>query len=327
MRITLLLVACLFLQYASNAQVPSYVPTDGLIGWWPFTGNANDESGNGNDGVVNGASLATDRTGTVDAAYSFNGFGDYIACGYSNLPAGNSPRTISFWILSEDYPQNDAFDANQGFAYGAGTDGADNEVYFWRNANNEDFLRYSGYGPQNNLDVAVEYEPQVWYHIATTYDGAAASLYFNGTMVGTQSFSGWSTVLDSVLFGTYPSRLNHHHGSIDDSGIWNRALTPTEVNSLYTGSGVGVTETTNGAPHLRVFPNPSAGRFVLETSLSGTIGIQVLDIAGRQVYTGSLPTNAGNGQQLLDLTWLSSGTYLLQVRNNSTVITERLIIE
>ena len=39
------------------AQVPSYVPSNGLVGWWPFNGNANDESGNGNNGVVNGATL------------------------------------------------------------------------------------------------------------------------------------------------------------------------------------------------------------------------------------------------------------------------------
>ena len=50
---------------AANAQIPSYVPTDGLVGWWPFNGNANDESGNGNDGVVNGAILANDRNGNV----------------------------------------------------------------------------------------------------------------------------------------------------------------------------------------------------------------------------------------------------------------------
>ena len=37
------------------------IPTDGLVAWYPFNGNANDESGNGNDGTVNGAILSTDR--------------------------------------------------------------------------------------------------------------------------------------------------------------------------------------------------------------------------------------------------------------------------
>ena len=49
------------------------LPTDGLVGWWPFNGNANDESGNGNNGTVNGASLTTDRNGSLNSAYSFNG--------------------------------------------------------------------------------------------------------------------------------------------------------------------------------------------------------------------------------------------------------------
>ena len=44
-----------------SAQVPDYVPTDGLVAWYPFNGNANDESGNGNDGVIDGATPISDR--------------------------------------------------------------------------------------------------------------------------------------------------------------------------------------------------------------------------------------------------------------------------
>lgn len=58
------LIAALLLTASSAfAQVPSYVPTNGLVGWWPFNGNANDESGNGNNGTVNGAMLTSDRLG------------------------------------------------------------------------------------------------------------------------------------------------------------------------------------------------------------------------------------------------------------------------
>jgi hypothetical protein len=48
------------------AQVPSYVPSNGLVGYWPFNGNANDESGTGNNGTVNGAVLTTDRFGNIE---------------------------------------------------------------------------------------------------------------------------------------------------------------------------------------------------------------------------------------------------------------------
>ena len=46
---------------------------DGLVAYYPFNGNANDESGNGNNGTVNGATLTTDRFGNTNKAYSFNG--------------------------------------------------------------------------------------------------------------------------------------------------------------------------------------------------------------------------------------------------------------
>ncbi len=52
--------------------MPTYVPTTGLVGWWPFNGNANDESGNGNNGTVNGAILTSDRFGIANKAYSFD---------------------------------------------------------------------------------------------------------------------------------------------------------------------------------------------------------------------------------------------------------------
>ena len=62
--------ACSFL---AIAQVPTYVPTSGLVGWWPFNGNANDQSGNGLNGVVTAATLAADRNNVPNAAYYFNG--------------------------------------------------------------------------------------------------------------------------------------------------------------------------------------------------------------------------------------------------------------
>ncbi len=63
--------------FAQN--VPSYVSTSGLIGWWGCNGNAADSSGSGNNGVSNGATLSADRNATANSAYSFNGTSSYIA--------------------------------------------------------------------------------------------------------------------------------------------------------------------------------------------------------------------------------------------------------
>ena len=92
-------VAMLGLAAETHAQVPNYVPANGLVGWWPFNGNANDESGNGNDGTVNGATLSSDRFGNGDKSFIYDGLNDWIVVSNpQNLPTGNSNRTFSCWF-------------------------------------------------------------------------------------------------------------------------------------------------------------------------------------------------------------------------------------
>ena len=98
MKHLLTLALCCVMAFSAHAQIPSYVPTNGLVGWWPFNGNANDESGNGNHGTVNGATLAADRFGNAGKAYSFDGVDDNIYSVVSKLPTRNSERSIISWI-------------------------------------------------------------------------------------------------------------------------------------------------------------------------------------------------------------------------------------
>ena len=91
-------IAIFGLATISIAQtVPTYVPTNGLVGYWPFNGNAKDESGNGTNGTVNGPLLTTDRFGNSNAAYNFDGIDDYVEILHNpslNLPNG----TINLWF-------------------------------------------------------------------------------------------------------------------------------------------------------------------------------------------------------------------------------------
>ena len=73
--------------------------TEGLVAHYPFNGNANDESGNGNDGIVSGNLQPTaDRFGTPDHAYYFNGTDSYVNIGDLDLPGNFS---ASIWIKNE----------------------------------------------------------------------------------------------------------------------------------------------------------------------------------------------------------------------------------
>ena len=101
-----LLFVLLFLSVLSvNAQVPSYVPTNGLVAYYPFNGNANDASGNGNNGVVNGATLTSDRNGNVENAYNFDG-SNFISVSDNDLLDLTNDFTISSWFNPSSFPGN-----------------------------------------------------------------------------------------------------------------------------------------------------------------------------------------------------------------------------
>ncbi|KPA15373.1 protein containing Fibrinogen, alpha/beta/gamma chain, partial [Candidatus Magnetomorum sp. HK-1] len=73
----------------------------GLVAYYPFNGNANDESGNGNDGEVHGAALTEDRFGNLNKAFVFDGDNDYINVKDSSSLDISSTITISCWIKTK----------------------------------------------------------------------------------------------------------------------------------------------------------------------------------------------------------------------------------
>jgi uncharacterized protein (TIGR02145 family) len=85
----------------NNTSLTSSLPANlrnGLVGYWPFNGNANDESGNGNNGIVNGATLTTDRFGNVGKAYAFDG-GLNTKINVNLLQTLQGTKTYSLWAL------------------------------------------------------------------------------------------------------------------------------------------------------------------------------------------------------------------------------------
>jgi hypothetical protein len=221
------------------AQVPSYVPTNGLVGWWPFNGNANDESGNGNNGTVNGATLTADRNGNANAAYSFDGVNDFIMV--SNSSSLNSNFiSISAWFVSIDtsysclFYKTDASAINEQYACSINYPSVNNNLWYVKTGNN---CSNPGVG-WNQLDIDSNISDSIWHNIVCTFNGVKSELYLDGNLVGTSSFL--PGTIDNcggeLNFGkgynlNYPLK-----GNLDDIGIWNRALTQQEITNLYTAS-------------------------------------------------------------------------------------------
>ena len=216
-------IATFGLAAISMAQVPSYVPTNGLVGWWPFTGNANDESSNGNNGTVNGATLTTDRNGITNSAFTFDGVNDNINPLQNNLPLGTTARTISVWFQRI---------GTGGCLFSYGSANTSNAYMIAIGAN---IIANQGWtSPDFGVYPIID---NLWHNVVCTFDGLNATIYFDNSNLGNTPMTGLNTIGGSFYFGTRVlNDMDFFNGNIDDIGIWNRVLTQQEITNLYNST-------------------------------------------------------------------------------------------
>ncbi|MCE2840285.1 MAG: DUF1566 domain-containing protein [Bacteroidetes bacterium] len=294
-QIYLLLMTLLLVHVQVFGQsVPSYVPTNGLVGWWGFNGNAQDGSGNGNHGTVNGATLTTDRFGNQNGAYSFDGVDDFISVSECvQIPLSSNNRTCSFWIKSNiiDNPPN-------------------RDILNWGNYQSNQrfgFTMYSGltyFCAQNNdFYGSVFVGDNGWKFITLTYNGQFVSIYVNGLLDGGQ-FRNLNTVGDTIVIGSSPlfhPDATYFDGLIDDIGIWNRALSQQEITNLYNSQSCQVSITTqpssqttgtNRNVQFSVISSDSNSTYRWQTDMG--LGFQNLTNAGQYLGVNTSTLNVSN---------------------------------
>lgn len=216
---------------------------DGLVAYYPFNGNANDESGNGNDGTVNGATLTVDRFGNANGAYSFTSLPSSINTTATPILSGNS-RTYSLWLM----PQS-ALTINQEI------------VVLQAGGNGSMFTGFSLVLFQSSnpslidvgLDLGASFvrwgsaiEAGVWNHVAIEYSDAFGPyvtncrLFINGSEITTISGSFNPTAEINTISGSdvilaVGGDINQQFfGQLDDVSLFSRILTMTEIQQLYT---------------------------------------------------------------------------------------------
>ena len=207
----------------------------GLVAYYPFNGNANDESGNKNNGTSNGASLTTDRFGTLNSAYSFDGVDDYID--FSNVPLNDSnfnseEATISSWVYID---QN-----TTGFTLMFNDISDTDYALISINDNQISLLNRNGsFGTSYKTSFISE---KGWNFITSVYKNGSAKLYVDGKYI--DSNTGFNVIgIDKFLIGCDQNiggsnasssvRENFFNSSIDDIRIYNRALSEAEIKALY----------------------------------------------------------------------------------------------
>jgi len=230
----LLLSSLLALGFAVSAQIPDYVPTDGLVAWWSFNGTTDEEFGLTSESQV---AFGEDRFGegarALDMLNSTSMFVDY---GSEVMDLGQLQSiTISLWSKLDDASAYNHFVQHR-------TD-QDVNYNFVLSNNNQGLYAYHGTSNDSLLQTSVVPPTDEWFMLTWTLacdaDSVRSSMYLDGALIGQESFGlgCLSSLQSDVLYvgGGYGS-VNTVKGSIDDLGLWDRPLTASEVLSFYNDS-------------------------------------------------------------------------------------------
>ena len=203
----------------------------GMVGWWEAEGNANDMI-SGCNGTWNGASSYVG--GEVGNAFSFSGQSDVSV---ADAPALNptSAITVECWmkrdaVVGSYDPVVKKAGAGAGTVGGYGLEFNGNKILFW--------VHNGAWRSSVGAPIALGQ----WYHVAGVYSGTQLSLYVNGQLVGTPVSTSGNIVASSnpLRFGNDPSNpTRFFNGKVDEVSVYNRALTGTEIQSIYNAGSLG----------------------------------------------------------------------------------------
>ena len=236
-------------EYLENDSISSQTSLDnGLVAYYPFNGNANDESEN-NNGTVNGASLTNDKNGNANSAYYFDNQNEFIRINDHSTINIDNEITLAAWVRPDLHTHAGSViqkgrlrnNWDYGLSYG----------YKDTNSNKGElsYSKSSGNGGFDDLTI----EPEKWQHIAVTVDESSNEMVFyrNGVKIDkAQKATGGSfdpqdlanVIKDTSNGGNLIIGNNndesqgdggHFSGAIDEVRIYKRALSAEEISQLY----------------------------------------------------------------------------------------------
>ncbi len=197
----------------------------GLVAHYPFNGNANDESGNGNNGTVNGATQSTDRFRHINSAYNFDGSSNFISI--SQITNLSAVQTKCFWINPSVLSPN---------MYIIDEGGNNNWVQLYDDDSDGKLELKTGCVTSGISILASNHEftqTNLWYSIsATTESSNITKIYING-ILDTMGTLHNTDIPSSIVVGRASVGNYYFNGLLNDIRIYNRALNEAEIQALY----------------------------------------------------------------------------------------------
>ena len=314
-------------------SVPSYIPANGLVGWYPFTGNANDMSGSGNNGIVVGASLTTDRFGNNNEAYYFNGTTNHISIPNNFFDIGWNGYTISCWLNTSHLTNPNNNNLTQvvycsrpfeGIALDFNWGGTVNKYGVFAGSNPPS----DGWNVLGNVSSNSNVTTNTWNNLILTKSGNIFSLYINGVLDST--FTGATTVsshLSQMVIGSTDSTsvVETFFGNLDDFGFWNRALSIREINQVYQSNSTASIKSINNTKQLNIYPNPASNVLNIGfEKLSQKSEIKISNVIVAEVRKEVIENNEESIQ--MDISNLANGIYFVTLSSGEESFTKKIVI-
>ncbi len=205
------------------------------IASYSFSGNTLDNSGNGHDGTLHGATYTTDRFGTENSALSFDGVDDYVDL--PNLGLSGAVSVSGWFSFSGDiWPHHIAL-LGQATSYQERWQlGVSNQEVFWYDRRGSDNSPYK---------IERETESNVWHNLVAVVSADSDSptkvgLYMDGNYLGSVSSRGFQDMGNDYQIGSFFTEWGWEYslGMIDDINIYDHALTNEEIQDLYHAPAV-----------------------------------------------------------------------------------------
>jgi hypothetical protein len=323
-KIFLILTLCICLNV--YAQLPTYVPTNGLMGWWSLNGNANDASANNNHGTNNGAVDTTDRYGNPNSAYFFNGSSSYISIPTSaSLESPTTNLTMSAWVKLSGY-------SLVGQSFGPILTKSNNSANAFMYRFTIDMNGISYYAGTNNwttnTGAAFNFSLNQWYLLTAVLDSFNSYFYLNDSLIAANAFTTniANNTLPLEIGRDVPGITEVFNGIIDDIGIWNVALTQQQITDLFLGPTAGVNESVS-ENSLHVFPNPSGDMVTIRMPelKAGNAELFLYDAKGSMVKKLFTDVSAGNSELKFSIADLPPGMYSVRIVNGNRQQVTRFI--
>jgi len=315
------------------------IPINGLVAYYAFSGNCLDNSSNSNHGTSFGAVLTTDRFGTTDHAYHFNGLNQYIQIPDNNNLSINTTgkMSISVWVKCDTLN----FSVNtKGYVHWMGKGEGEQHEWTFRIYNKSEYksnrMSCYAYNLIGDLGAGSYVEEPLtvgqWMHFVAIYDfpNNRIEIFKNGESKDDDTFTSYSITPEN---GTSPMRVgtrdfnSFFKGAIDDIRVYNRILTQTEIMELYKEYNPKTGNYIAEVDQIKVYPNPALQKIIINFNpqCHSNYNIEIVDVFGFVVKKNT-DSNCVNEHIEIDVSKLKSGIYFIVLKSLNSSYSTKFVI-